>query len=715
MKKTKEYDFSGYATKNGLKCSDGRVILKDAFKHNDGMTVPLVWQHLHNEPGNVLGHAVLENREDGVYAYGKFNGTEAGKNAKELVMHGDITALSIYANELKQRGTDVLHGVIREVSLVLSGANPGAFIDNLSIAHGDGSYTEDETEAIIYTGLELTHGGTQAAEEDGKTVQDVIDTMNEEQKQVLYALVGAAAELEVEDEEDSKDEGAAKHSAIDENNDEGGHTVKHNVFDNKDEKKDKGKTLSHSDIVAIFEDAKKCGSLKEAVLAHAVTYGIDNIDYLFPDAKDVLGRPEFVQRRMDWVAGVINGARHTPFSRIKSMAADITEDTARAKGYVKGALKREEFFALTKRITTPTTIYKKQKLDRDDLIDITDMDVVAWLKAEMRMMLDEELARAVLVGDGRDPASADKINTDNIRPIAFDNTFYAHRVDIPTGTTAEMFIELILRNRPNYKGSGNPVLYTTEEILTDMLLLKDKVGRRLYTTETELASALRVSKIETPEILNTVQDSEGRKLQGILVNMRDYVIGADKGGQVSMFDDFDIDYNQYKYLIETRCSGALVLPKSALVFWKAPGTKATPTAPTFVSATNKLTIPTVTGVGYYIAGVKQSAGDQTISANTTVTAQPENGYYFEPNTVTEWTFEYNPGTKVTPTAPTFDGTTNTITIPTCQGVGYYINNVEQSAGTVVISVDTTVEARAETGYYLDPTATISWTFTYVAI
>jgi hypothetical protein len=566
-----KYDFSGYATKNGLKCSDGRTILKDAFKHQDAQVVPLVWQHLHNEPSNVLGHAILENRSDGVYTYGKFNDTEAGKNAKELVVHGDIKFLSIYANELKQKGKDVLHGMIREVSLVLAGANPGALIDNVNIVHGDGTSTEVDDEAVIYTGLELTHGGEfkpdekdnsdkNALEHDkDKTVQDVFNTLNEEQKNVVYALIAHAI---------AEGEEYVEHSNF---SNKGGSTVKKNVFDKEDKQEDK-KTLSHSQIQAIFADAQKCGSFKEAFLAHVATYGIENIDYLFPDAKTVTPSPELIKRDTEWVAGVISGTKHTPFSRIKSLAADLTADAARAKGYVKGSLKKEEVISLLKRITTPTTVYKKQKLDRDDIIDITDLDVVAWLKAEMRLMLDEELARAILVGDGRDAEDDDKINETNIRPIYTDDDLYAHHVILESDLDAEEIIDAILLARKNYKGSGSPALYTDTDTLMDMLLVKDTLGHRIYKTTTELAAALSVSKIiEVPvmeDLTRTITIDEEETtvaLKGIIVNLSDYVMGADKGGAISMFDDFDIDYNQYKYLIETRCSGALIRPKSALV------------------------------------------------------------------------------------------------------------------------------------------------------
>ena len=626
----KKYDFSGYATRNDLRCSDGRTITKDAFKDNNGQTVPLVWQHIHTDPGNVLGHALLENREDGVYAYCKFNETEAAKNAKALVQHGDITALSIYANQLVQKGAAVLHGAIREVSLVLTGANPGALIDNLSFSHGDGSSYDDDTEAIIYTGETITMGGELKHAAEEKTVEDVFNTLNDEQKEVVYFMIGAALEQE-EDDDDDDDDDDMNHSGIDYL---GGSGMKRNVFEKYEQ--EQGPTLTHSQMQEIFEDAQKCGSLKESFLAHAQTYGIEAIDILFPDAKTVTPTPEVIGRRTEWVNSVISGTTHTPFSRIKSTAVDITADEARAKGYVKGNLKKEEIIKLLKRVTTPTTIYKKQKLDRDDIIDITDLDVVAWLKAEMRLMLDEELARAILIGDGREPDDEDKINEDNLRPIAYDNDMYAHKVTIPANVTGEAIIESILRARPKYKGTGTPALYTTEAILTDLLLLKDKMGRRLYNTEAELASALRVSKIITVEVMETVTD-----LIGIMVNISDYKLGADKGGQISMFDDFDIDYNQYKYLIETRVSGALTKPKSAIVISREAGTLATPTVPTFVPSTGVLTVPSVTGVEYYVDDVKATAGAQTaIDGGVTieVVAKPATGYYFPHNFDADWSF-----------------------------------------------------------------------------
>lgn len=640
-----KYDFSGYATKNDLKCSDGRTIMKDAFKHMDGKKVPLVWQHLHNEPANILGFALLENKDDGVYSYGTFNDSVAGKNAKELVAHGDITMLSIYANELQEdkKSKSVMHGSIREVSLVLSGANPGALIDNLSFAHGDGELTVDDTEAVVYTGLEFALPGEDVTHADppgDKTVQEVFDSMTDEQKDVVYALVAQAATTPPEDlaQSDIKKEGEA---ILEHKNEEGDTIMKHNAFSDKEEQNLENRpTLTRDQIKTIQADAIKFGSLHESFLQHAVEYGIENIDFLFPDAKTLTSNPEFVSRRMEWVDKVISGAKHSPFSRIKTMTADITLETARAKGYVKGTAKKDEFFALSKRVTTPCTIYKKQKLDRDDIVDIVDMDVVAWMKAEMRVMLDEEIARAVLFSDGRDPASEDKINEINIRPIAKEDPFYAHKVLIPANTTGSTLIEEVLRARPNYKGSGNPTFFTNELIVADLLLVKDKIGRRFHQTEADVAAALRVSSLVPVEAMVGIVDENGASLVGIMVNMKDYVLGADKGGAVSMFDDFDIDYNQYKYLIETRCSGALVLPKSALTFWRATGILAAPTAATFVQGTNTITIPTSAGVTYYIDGIVHAAGTQVITEDSVVEAIADTGYYFAPNQTIEWTFTF---------------------------------------------------------------------------
>lgn len=570
-----KFDFSGWATRNNLKCSDGRTILKDAFKKNDGQTVPLVWNHQHNDPLNVLGHALLENRDNGVYAYCKFNDTEAGRNAKLLVEHGDVSQLSIYANQLKQVGANVLHGAIREVSLVLAGANPGAFIDSV-ISHGE----ESDDEAIIYTGEDISiyhasddkttdkNGKGETMEEKDntvnseKTLADVFNTLNEEQKDVVYAMIGQALEENggLDDENNEEDEG--------ENN------MKHNVFDQEDQNTD---VLSHSEMEAIISDAKRYGSMKDAVIAH----GITNIDYLFPEAQSLNTPPEFIKRETGWVQSVMNGVHHTPFSRIKSTFADITEDDARAKGYIKGKLKKDEVFGLLKRTTTPTTIYKKQKLDRDDVVDIVDFDVVSWLKSEMRMMLDEEIARAVLVGDGRLSSSDDKINEQNIRPIWTDAELYTIRTqnevkaDMTADDKAKAFIRSAVKARKNYKGSGSPALYTTEDTLTDCLLLEDKNGRVIYDSVDKLKAALRVSDIITVPVMEGLKRTGGSgdtgytgkdiALKGIIVNLNDYNIGADKGGAVNMFDDFDIDYNAQKYLIETRCSGALIKPYSAIV------------------------------------------------------------------------------------------------------------------------------------------------------
>ena len=572
------FDFSGWATKANLKCSDGRTIMKDAFKHNDGQTVPLVWNHQHNDPNEVLGHALLENRDEGVYAYCTFNDTESGKTAKLLVQHGDVSALSIYANQLKQKMSNVLHGNIREVSLVLAGANPGASIDSI-IMHGE----ESDEEAIIYTGEEITlahssNNSTDAKESKGttkednkmaddvkktdgeETVADVFNTLSEKQKTVVYAMIGQALEDAGVTDDDYDDEDEMEHS-------EGDDYMKRNVFDNDEQQ---GEVLSHAAMETIIGDAKRFGSLKESFLAHADEYGIEQIDYLFPEAKTLNNPPEFIKRDTGWVSTVMGAVHHTPFSRIKSVFANITEDEARAKGYIKGNLKKEEVFSLLKRTTTPTTIYKKQKLDRDDVIDITDFDVVAWLKSEMRMMLDEEIARAILIGDGRLSSSDDKINESNIRPVVSDAELYTIRqkVSVAANATdddkAKAMIKSAVKARKNYKGSGNPTFFTTEDWLTNALLLEDTQGHRLYKNDSEVAAAMRVSKIVTVPVMEGVKGPEGGDLIGIIVNLADYNVGADKGGAVNMFDDFDIDYNQQKYLIETRCSGALIKPYSAI-------------------------------------------------------------------------------------------------------------------------------------------------------
>ena len=558
-----KYDFSGWATKNNLKCSDGRTILKDAFKENDGQKVPLVWNHQHNDPNNVLGHALLENRNDGVYAYCAFNDTEAGQQAKQLVEHGDVASLSIYANKLKQRGNDVVHGVIREVSLVLAGANPGAFID-VVMSHGEDSEGDgviSMMEDISLSNGEIDDNTISHAEEnkedkkvaeDSKdmTIKQIIDTMTEDQKNAMYYLIGKAIEGD------------------DENDKGGDENMKHNVFDQTEDTQEN--TLSHDAMNTIISDAKRYGSLKESFLAHAQEYGIENIDYLFPEAETLNKTPEFIKRDTGWVSKVMNGVHHTPFSRIKSMFADITEDDARAKGYIKGNLKKEEVFSLLKRTTTPTTIYKKQKLDRDDVIDITDFDVVAWLKTEMRMMLDEEIARAILIGDGRLSSSDEKINEQNIRPIVSDADLYTIKTKITIAANAtsddkaKAFIRSVIKSRKNYKGSGEPTLYTTEDLVTDCLLLEDNTGRVIYDSLEKLKNVLRVKEIVTVPVMEGLKDAGGNDVLAIVVNLADYNVGADKGGAINMFDDFDIDYNQQKYLIETRCSGALTKPYSAI-------------------------------------------------------------------------------------------------------------------------------------------------------
>lgn len=642
------HDFSGYATKHDLRCSDGRIITKDAFAEQDGQTVPLVWQHSHSDPTNILGHAVLERRSDGMYAYGYFNDTPAGKNAKSLVKHGDIVALSIYANRLVERSKNVIHGVIREVSLVLSGANPGALIDNVNIRHTDGDVEQLDDEAVIYTGLSLSHADDTQPENSSetkeakmpqadKTVQEVFDSLTEEQKEVVYFMIGSAIEEALgESDDDDDDELAQFDSDADFITHEEAFEMTRNVFELAQENGAMvgDEALSHSQIQEIVSDAQKYGSFRDSMLEHADQYGIKDIDVLFPDAKTVMDSPEFLSRRMEWVDDVLKTTKHSPFSRIKSTIADITADEARAKGYVKGNMKKEEVIKLMKRVTTPTTIYKKQKLDRDDIVDITDLNVVAWLKGEMRLMLDEELARAILIGDGREPDDADKIDEEKLRPIAKDADMYAHKLTIQRELSTNDVVEAILRARVYYKGTGTPTFYTTDAILTDMLLIKDKMGRRLYETEASLAAALRVAKIIPVEAMESQPD-----MIGIMVNLTDYTVGADKGGEVSMFDDFDIDYNQEKYLIETRVSGALTKPKSAVVIQKAKGNLVTPQSPSYDSGQHKITFPTTAGVEYYVNGTKKTSS-LVITETTEVTARPASGYSFPPNTTTEWTFTY---------------------------------------------------------------------------
>ena len=632
----KKFDISGWATKADMLCSDGVIIKKDAFKDCDGVTVPLVWNHQHNSPNEVLGHALLENRDDGVYAYCTFNDTESGQTAKLLVQSGDVNRFSIYANKIKRRGSDVIHGVIRELSLVLAGANPGAVIDTVMM-HGEDSYEEgyissgeyiENVESLFHSEDTATKGDKEMADNtkkqgnqsEGETIKDVFDTLSDKQKQAVYAMIGQILEDNGIDSDDDDDENV-KHSEDaqepeegeksgkektigdvfnsmtdeqknvvyamigqaledvgvdddeeDEEDEGGNNNMKHNVFDNSDYmagEADDREILSQSEFNDIMDEARRNGSLKDTFIQH----GITNIDYLFPDAQTVDNEPGFIKRNDDWVTKVMNKVHHTPFSRIKSVFANITADEARAKGYVKGKKKVDEVFPLLKRVTTPVTVYKKQTLDRDDVIDIVDMDVVAWLKKEMRMMLDEELARAILVGDGRNQSSQDKINEQNIRPIWTDDDVYTVKAAVPitketTGPEkAKAFIKAAIRSRKEYKGSGNPDMYIDEDVLTECLLLEDTNGRVIYDTVEKLATALRVQELIPVPVMENMKREKGAKthiLGGIYVNLNDYNVGADKGGAVNMFDDFDIDYNQQKYLIETRCSGAMVTPYGAV-------------------------------------------------------------------------------------------------------------------------------------------------------
>lgn len=605
----KDYDFGGWATKNNIKCSDGRTILKDAFKQNDGQKVPLVWNHQHNDPSEVLGHALLENREEGVYAYCKFNNTESGQTAKSLVTNGDVDKLSIYANKLKTHMNNVMHGCIREVSLVLAGANPGAFIDTV-ISHGEDAeaeeegiiYTDEHIETIEHSDDESYKKGETDMEDENKkvdeekkdennekTIQEVFETLNEEQKNAVYAIVGQALEhnddSEDESEDDSKDESEDDSENKDNdsednsenNNDEGEEDMKHNVFDND---KNNDEVLQHSEILAsAIQDAKKYGSLKESVIEHAAINNITDIGKLFPDATALNKEPIMIEKDQTWVGKIINTIKHTPFSRVKVTMGKMTEPQARAKGYIKGNKKTNIQMAALNRIVTPTTVYIKNEIDRDDVIDITDFDVVAWQKREMRKELDKELALAALLGDGRDISDNDKINEQNIIPIIKDVDTFTIKYTITEGVDYKQannsasnndsftkgIIRAAIRSRKEYKGSGSPTFFTTEDYLTDMLLIEDQNGRRIYESLAQLALALRVKEIVTiPEM----EQEAYKDIVSVIVNMADYTMGADKGGSVNMFDDFDIDYNQMKYLMETRCSGALTVPYSAIVLKK---------------------------------------------------------------------------------------------------------------------------------------------------
>lgn len=736
-------DFTGYATRNGLKCADGRIIMAGAFKGNDGQKVPLVWQHGHNDSDNVLGHAILKNVEDGVRADCYFNSNQKAQNAKVAVQHGDITSLSIHANQLVQKGMNVLHGVIREVSLVLSGANPGAYIDNVMMQHGDNEIQLDD-EAIIYTGLDfelMYHASGSNSQSSAKkdsepanaskptaddpdpdgdgdndlfdpadggldpntaSVADVLNTLTDEQKEVVYALIGAAsqssstaAQSGIENpggtvptlahsgtigdktvaevigsmtEEQKQAVHAIVNTAMEHSGVAAGPVttitegdpVPRNVFEQNANTPDaEGYTLSHADVKGIVQAAIKCGSLKEACEDFALSHGIDNIDVMFPPEQLINNQPEFISRRTEWVAGVLGGTRKSPFSRVKTILADITQDEARAKGYITGQMKKEEFFGVTRRTTTPTTVYKKQKLDRDDILDITDFDIVAWLKGEMRLMLDEEVARAILVGDGRDISDLDKVKDPagaadgaGVRSILNDHEIYVTTLNVPiaggtivssgAGANADSIVDEVVNSMRFFRGTGVPTFYTTLPVLTKLLLAKDTLGRRLYPTKADLASAMMVSDIIPCEAL---ESSTYVDVLGIIVNMADYNIGMDNGGDISMFDFFDIDFNQQKYLIETRLSGALVKFKSALVVKMVTdgSTLVVPNAPTFDATTNVVTVPTQTGVTYINAdtGATLSAGAQAALTTGTVLnveATPNSTYYFDNNYATMWSF-----------------------------------------------------------------------------
>ena len=690
-------DFSGYATKVGLKCSDGRTIMRGAFAHQDKKTVPLVWQHSHDDPKNVLGHAVLEEREDGVYAHAYFNDTPEAKHAKTLVEHGDVVSLSIYANGLKEKSKQVFHGVIRELSLVLSGANPGALIDQVRIAHSDDFIETLVDEAIIYTGLELQHDDLQTDDEtvdetvehadtasaDAETEEplgDILDSMSEKQKHAMNYVLEKALEEQAKELGDGKDT-AAQHSANtesedarsdDSNTDEGDLThqegttsMTKNIFDQAAAGGGATKTLSHSDFADIMADAKKRGSFKEALnealehgnlkeeyLAHAtnaagqtVNYGIADIEFLFPEAKLDSAGLQIYSRRQEWVQDVLDNVKKLPFAKVRTLVADITADEARAKGYMKGNKKKEEVVKLLRRSTGPTTIYKKQKLERDDVLDIgNDIDIVAWLKVEIRLMLEEELARAILVGDGRSDLSEDRIKDpegalsgEGIRSILHDDPFYAIPAPLAPNTSPKDMVKELVRARSKYRGSGKPTLFIDDAMLTDILLEEDKFGRPLYENEQSVADKLRVSKIVVVDVFSEYED-----LVAIMVNLVDYSIGTNKGGELTSFEDFDIDFNQHKYLQETRLSGGLNKPLSAIVVKRATGTSVTPAAPSFNGATNTVTIPATAGVVWEGNGVTWAPGDHVITETTEVAAAPDEGYYFPANTTRDWTFTHTP-------------------------------------------------------------------------
>lgn len=718
-------DFSGYASKSGIRCTDGRTIMAHAFKDKDKTKIPLVWQHQHDGPSNILGHAFIEDRPDGTYTYGFFNDTEAGKQAKALVQHGDVEALSIFANRLEHQGSNVVHGNLVEVSLVLAGANPGAWIENVTLEHGD-RLEELETDATLFmptSDVHLLHAdgspidvkdeedmeGTlaklaagelddpkpKAAEpkdeddeeedvedivhsmtpkqkavldayvldahlqhadepagdnnsnpggtvDENATIQDVLDGLPEETQQVVYYTINQLVEEAKKEATSSAEAAHAASYANSLSHSQEGSTLV-NVFDQtlRHSQGAPQQTLAHSDVKSMIEQARAGRKLSEVVLAHAEAgdYGITNIDLLFPDAKTVGAMPNVISRQADWVPKVLDGTKQTPFAKIKSIAADLTEDEARAKGYITGKLKKDEVFSLLKRETAPTTVYKKQRLDRDHILDITDFDVVAWLKWEIRFMLNEELARAILVGDGRDASSEDKIKDPagsvdgiGIRSIANDHELFAVPIQLDANVSDEDIIDRVAYAHEEYRGSGNPTFFTTNRTLTSLLLLKDKVGRRLYDTEVALAAALRVKEIVAVPVMSETPD-----LLGIIVNLSDYSVGTNRGGELTFFEDFDIDFNQNKYLLETRISGALTVPKSAIVLRRNRGTERTTTAPTFTD--NKITIPTTAGVTYRIDG-EPKTGTVTITEDTTVRATADEGSYIKPGSTTTWSFTY---------------------------------------------------------------------------
>jgi hypothetical protein len=658
-----DHDFGGYATKVGVKCTDGRTITSDAFKHMDGQEIPLVWQHMHDSPDNILGHAKLEHRDnDGTYAYCYFNQSKAAVSTKELIEHRDVKSLSIYANAIVEKNKTVLHGEMCEVSVVLKGANKGAKIDYVKVAHSDGDIETLADEAVITFGTDLEH-----ADGSSMTYQDVYNTLDPDQKSLVEFMVKQALETgtathsaendttedkveeskesdDKSEETDKNDGGADDDEALEHRESD---TMTRNVFENNKDEKGSGDgartggTLTHSQIQTLVDDGKRLGSFKEAVLQHAEDYGITNIEILFPDARAIDDKPEWITRRIEWVEGVLNGTRKLPFSKIKSLSADLTHEEARAKGYIKANMKKEQFFTIAKRETGPKTIYKKQKLDRDDIIDITDFDVVAWIWVEMNFMLREEIARAILVGDGREIDDVDKIDETKIRPIAFDDPFYTDVINVAANIGSTDLIEAVLRGRNNYKGT-QPTAYMTNAVMVDMLLSKDSLKRRFYNTKADLAAALAVTSIVEVPVFEGVQ-RDGAEVLMVIVNLSDYAVGSTRGGEITKFDDFDIDFNQYKYLIEGRLSGALTKHKTAQVVLRGTGTLATPTVPTFNSGTGVVTIPTVTGVTYknQETDATLTAGAQTAlaaGASLSVVATPNATYYFPHNFDADWTF-----------------------------------------------------------------------------